>query len=144
MKTELNQYDKKIADEICHAVATNALSLRKILLMNPHFPSLQTIYTWRLKYKEFGDAYMKAKCAQMEPMADQLLDIADDGLNDTYIDENGNIKVDTDITQRARLRIDTRKWFLAKLAPKIYGDNAALIMLEEKVKRLEELLAKQE
>ncbi len=28
--------------------------------------------------------------------------------------------------QRSRLRVDTRKWFLSKLAPKRYGDRQAV------------------
>ena len=30
--------------------------------------------------------------------------------------------------QRSRLRVETRKWFLSKLAPKRYGDRQAVDM----------------
>jgi hypothetical protein len=42
-------------------------------------------------------------------MADELVDIADDGGDEGV--------------QRSRLRIDTRKWVLSKMKPKRYGDK---------------------
>jgi hypothetical protein len=56
-------------------------------------------------------------------MADQLLEIADDGSGDYRLDSHGNLVVDHEHIARCRLRIDTRKWYLAKLAPKRYGDK---------------------
>jgi hypothetical protein len=44
-------------------------------------------------------------------MADELLEIAD------------NPDADKDAVQRDRLKVDTRKWLLAKALPKIYGDR---------------------
>jgi hypothetical protein len=52
-----------------------------------------------------------------------MLEIADDGRNDTYEDENGHQHVNTDHIQRSRLRIDARKWLASKMAPKKYGDR---------------------
>ena len=56
-------------------------------------------------------------------MADEMMDIADDGRNDTYVDEKGRKKVDWDVVHRSKLRVDTRKWIASKLKPKIYGDR---------------------
>jgi len=53
----------------------------------------------------------------------KLLEVADDGRNDTYTDEDGNIRTDHDVIARSRLRVDTRKWLLSKALPKIYGDK---------------------
>ena len=44
-------------------------------------------------------------------------------LMNTYIDEDGNVRVNPDVIARSRLRVDTRKWYASKLAPKIYGDK---------------------
>jgi hypothetical protein len=59
-------------------------------------------------------------------MADQLLDIANDGRNDTQVDDDGNEFVNRDVVARSRLRIDTAKWYLCKLAPKRYGDRLSM------------------
>ena len=47
-----------------------------------------------------------------DKMADEILSIADNGKTDDNV-----------IVQRDRLRIDSRKWLLAKLHPKKYGDK---------------------
>lgn len=60
-------------------------------------------------------------------MADDLLEIADDGTNDFVEKERPNgpkfLAFDGEHVQRSRLRVDTRKWILAKALPKIYGDK---------------------
>ncbi len=59
-------------------------------------------------------------------MADELLEIADDGRNDWVVDEEGGDKYNGDHVQRSRLRVDTRKWLLSKALPKVFGDKLAL------------------
>jgi hypothetical protein len=36
------------------------------------------------------------------------------------------LAVDHDHIQRSRLRVDTRKWLLSEMSPKVYGDRLAL------------------
>lgn len=62
----------------------------------------------------------------MDRMAEEILQIADDGRNDTYEDADGHERTDSDVIQRSRLRVDTRKWLMSKLAPKKYGDKTLL------------------
>jgi hypothetical protein len=64
----------------------------------------------------------------MEQMGAELLSIADDGSNDTYVidEETGATAVNHDVINRSRLRVDTRKWLMSKLAPKKYGDRTVL------------------
>jgi len=68
------------------------------------------------------DRYARAKDAGLEAMADETLEIADTVTGDT-IDDDGVIRIAPDVVARARLRVDTRKWLLSKLAPKKYGDK---------------------
>lgn len=116
-------YTKELASEICEAIATSDTGLKQLCEKNPHWPSRKCIHEWRIKYPEFSDSYAQAKQRQIETIVDACFDIADHGLNDTYLDANGNVKVDTDIVQRSRLRIDFRKWVAAKLLPKLYGEK---------------------
>jgi hypothetical protein len=60
-----------------------------------------------------------------EDMADDVLDIADNGTND-YVDTENGPSLDKDHIQRSRLRVDTRKWMLSKVLPKIYGDKVEI------------------
>jgi hypothetical protein len=56
-------------------------------------------------------------------MVDEAMDIADDGSNDTYLDDNGFPKVNSDVIQRSRLRVEQRRWHASKLKSKKYGEK---------------------
>jgi len=89
-------------------------------------PSIQTIYTWLNTHKEFLELYTRAREDQADTLADEIIDIADDGRNDKYKDDNGYTKTDQDVIARSRLRVEARKWVAAKLKPKKYGDKLDL------------------
>lgn len=115
-------YTEKLAEEICTCIAHSDRGLTYWCKKKNHFPSRDTIFQWILRKPDFADKYARAKEMQAEYMSDQLLEISDDGTNDT-IEEQGRIKTDHDVVQRSRLRVDTRKWLLSKLIPKKYGDR---------------------
>ena len=75
---------------------------------------------------EFSEQYARAREAQADKLAEEALTIADDGRSDTYVDGDGNVKTDTEVIQRSKLRVDTRKWLASKMAPKKYGDKVAI------------------
>ena len=79
------------------------------------------------KHSEFSEQYARAREQQQEFYAEEILDIADDGQNDYMerLNKNGEIEmvVNHENIQRSRLRVDTRKWIMSKLAPKKYGDK---------------------
>ncbi len=77
--------------------------------------------------EDFRKRYAISREQQAERMAEELLDIADDGSNDTQVDEKGRRIVDFDHINRSRLRVDTRKWIASKLLPKKYGDKTTEI-----------------
>ena len=74
----------------------------------------------------FSEQYARAREAQADKLAEEALQIADDGRSDTYVDGDGNVKTDTEVIQRSKLRVDTRKWLASKMAPKKYGDKMAI------------------
>jgi hypothetical protein len=91
-------------------------------------PSRPTIYSWINDLDHpFSSQYARAREIGYLKMAEELLDIADDGANDFYdkeLDSGKTIQVvDHEHIQRSRLRVDTRKWILSKMLPKIYGDK---------------------
>ncbi len=64
-------------------------------------------------------------------MALETLVIADDGSNDTYVDENGNKRTDTDVIARSKLRVDARMKIAARLNRDRWGES---IRVEKTVK----------
>lgn len=89
-------------------------------------PDRSTVHLWVVEDREgFSRQYANARQAQALRWADEILEIADDGTNDTYETDEGE-RVDSDVIQRSRLRVDTRKWLLSKVLPKVYGDRTAL------------------
>jgi hypothetical protein len=119
-------FTQELADLICETVATHTFGLKKLCAMYDHMPDQDTINQWRFKFTDFSDQYMRAKAIQAQLLAEEIMDIADDGQNDWMetSDDQGGIgwKLNGEHVQRSRLRIDTRKWHASKLAPKIYGN----------------------
>lgn len=130
-----SKYSEAIVDEICEIIATSNKGLKSILSTNPLFPSFSTFFKWLgEKDKQYlSDRYARAKELQAEYMADQILEIADDGSNDTYVDENGKVKTDWDVLGRSKLRVDSRKWLASKLLPKKFGDKIDVTTQGEKI-----------
>jgi hypothetical protein len=128
-------YNLEIAKKICDAVAITSDGLRRMCSKRDDLPHADTINEWRWKYPEFSAQYANAKRMQAEILAEEILDISDDGSSDkiTKIDSNGDEYevVNTEFTQRSRLRVDTRKWIACKLLPKIYGEPDRTKKLED-------------
>lgn len=82
--------------------------------------SLGAFSGWLVAHSEH---YARAMDLRADRMADDILRIADEGLNDTYVDAQGNTRTDTDVIARSKLRVDARKWLAGKMAPKKYGDK---------------------
>lgn len=82
-------------------------------------PSHATVMNWLEKYPNFLEEYKRARQRQADAFFEQTLDIADDGRNDTYIDERtGFAVVDHDVVHRSKLRVQARQWAAARLSGK--------------------------
>ncbi len=66
--------------------------------------------------QEFSEQYARARNLQADYYADQVVDLADE------LDETA----DNNAIQRCRLRIDSRKWKVARMMPKKWGDKQSL------------------
>lgn len=115
-------YNKELAERVCRAVSSTTDGIKKICRDNPDFPSYVVIHEWRLDYPEFANLYAIAKRNQAELLADEIIDISDNGSQDIIDSENGT-KFNFEYAARSRLRVDSRKWIACKLLPKIYGDK---------------------
>ena len=98
-------YSDRIAAEICGQISEGS-SLRSICKV-AEMPSCSTVFPWLSKHPEFSEQYARAREEQADAIADECLDIAE---------------TEPDV-QRARLKIDVRKWFASKMKPRRYGDR---------------------
>jgi hypothetical protein len=115
-------WNAEVADRILTAIS-NGDSLATALKREGINP--RTFAKW-LSVKDFRDRYMDSRRIQAEIMAHEIIAIADDASRDRIVGNDGKIRFDMASVNRARLRIDTRKFILAKVLPKIYGDRIAL------------------
>lgn len=112
-------YTEELANKICDQLA-DGKSLSKICRAE-EMPNRVTVYRWLAADDEFCNRYRGARQAQTETFLDDILDIADDGINDTIVDEDGNERVHHDHIRRSDLRIKTRMWIMERMAPSKYG-----------------------
>ena len=118
-----SDYSQEVAAAICGRLSCGE-SLTKIC-KDEAMPAISTVYKWMMQNKEFSESYARAREEQADTLADEIVSIADDARNDTQVDEDGNRIVDFDHINRAKLRVDARKWVAAKLKPKAWGDKVA-------------------
>lgn len=116
-----SEYTEQTALLICDRLASGE-SLRKICA-DPDMPVISTVFLWLSKHSAFSNQYARARESWADATFEETLEIADNSRNDTQTDDEGRPIVNHDNIQRARLRVDTRKWALARMAPKRYGDK---------------------
>lgn len=113
-------YTEELAAEICQLIASGKSLVT--ICSQKNMPTRTTIYDWLDKHKRFADNYARARDERADFYADESLDIADNSGFDAVI-VDGRAVVNSEAINRARLRIDTRKWYASKLAPKKYGEK---------------------
>lgn len=99
----------------------------------PEFMGLEKFYQMLKDSEELSKRYARACDARADKIFDDMLSIADENSRDTFVDDNGIERTDHDVIQRSKLMVDTRKWVLAKLAPKKYGDKIDVTSDGEKI-----------
>jgi hypothetical protein len=117
-----SKYTDKLADKICKMIAEGQ-SVRSICAKRDMI-SMQTFFRWLRENKKFREQYVRA-CEERSYMhAEDIIEIADNATND-YMEklEGDGYIFNSENVQRSRLRIDTRKWLMSKLNPKVYGDK---------------------
>ena len=118
-----SSYSEALATEICGRMADGE-SLRKICA-NEVMPDKRTVLRWLAddSKAEFRTQYAHARQMMADSLFDDAIAIADDSSEDWITTEDGKRVLDHEHVQRSRLRVDTRKWAAAKIAPKKYGER---------------------
>jgi hypothetical protein len=82
---------------------------------------------WLASHQEFRDQYAGAREAQADYYAEEIIEISDDATNDWMerqrTDGSTEEVENKEVLARSRLRVDTRKWLMARMAPKKYGEK---------------------
>jgi hypothetical protein len=132
-----SEFNQEIANKICDTLATSSTSLRTMCLPDD-MPSVRTVLYWlsegdkedsKPEFKAFLHQYARAREQQADFLAEEILEIADDGSNDLMTIVKGDISYEQEnkeVTNRSKLRVDARKWIASKLKPKKYGDKLDL------------------
>jgi hypothetical protein len=111
-------YTDEIAEKILDRISEGEM-LTKIC-QEDGMPPRKTVYTWMRARAAFKAAYATAREEWAEFYEEKVLEIAFNDRGDIFI-ENGKAVADHARVQRARLQVDTLKWFMMKWAPRRYG-----------------------
>jgi len=106
------KYSKKLDDEIYKRISQGN-SLRKVLRAED-MPSIQTFYTWLIKYPDFLEHYRVASEISHEIRLEEIDDLGYEAM------------ADKDKAPGLKILADQRRWAASKLYPKKYGDRQAL------------------
>lgn len=148
-----SKWNAEIADLICEQLASG-MTLNQVCKQDG-MPDEKTVRNWALDdVNGFSPKYTRARELGYLKMADELIEIADTPvIGEKTVEKLTGFEVTRgDMIERARLKVDTRKWMLSKMLPKIYGDKIAVdhsgkvgmenAPVEELTGALNELLAK--
>lgn len=100
-------YTSALGATICERIAKgeSVLAISK----ESGMPSQSMIYRWLESHVEFREKYARARDRQADSLAEQALEIADQAAPGR--------------SDAARLQVDTRKWWAARLAPRRWGER---------------------
>lgn len=112
----------ELEDALCELIATGS-SL--VSASKECDVGLATVFRWLSEAPDFRDKYARAREAQAEHYAAEIVDIADEVEVKQVITPDGvvDFKLDATAVARNKLRVDARKWIASKLLPKKYGDK---------------------
>ncbi len=124
-------YTPELIDVVCSRIAQGE-SMRSIT-RDDSMPAMTTMFRWLRECATFRQQYETAKEESADVHADDMLDIADNQVDQPLLVDGIPLMVegkmvmikDAVSVNHAKLRIDTRKWAASKLKPKKYGDKIA-------------------
>lgn len=118
------RWSQAIADIICERLERGE-SLRTIC-NDEGMPDATAVLGWARNDKDgFAQQYARARETGYLLLADEIIAIADTAViaQKTVSKATGLEITEGDAVDRSRLMVDTRKWMLSKMLPKIYGDK---------------------
>lgn len=136
------RYTDAIAEEICNRLKDGE-SLNSIC-KDKHMPTESAVRGWAMDdYRGFSANYLRAREIGYSRLAEEIIQITNTPIIGekrttkplTMRNSDGDIVptgefleevVTGDMIEHRRLQVDTRKWLLSKVLPKVYGDKQTL------------------
>jgi len=87
--------------------------------------SQHVYYRWKFRVPEFAQMVKLAMEERSWAHQEQILEIADDATDDAIMGAAGPV-VNGKAIRRADLMIQTRKWIMGKMMPKVFGDKSQM------------------
>lgn len=131
-----SKFNADLALSICETIACSSKSLKTICKELNISPA--SVLNWLRKDNDFLAQYARAKQDQADFLAEEIIEIADDGSNDLMTIVKGDETYEMEnkeVVNRSKLRVEARKWIAAKLKPKKYGDKLDLTSAGEKLEK---------
>lgn len=119
------KFTPEVEAELLELLASG-MTLLQVCESADKFPAESVVRRKALEDEVFGSKYTRAREIGYLRMADELLEITDDGRNDWMTIKRGKETVEVvnkEVVERSRLRFMARQWLLSKALPKIYGDK---------------------
>lgn len=113
----------QIITDICNRVIDDKISFNKAV--EESCISYVTFFNWMVKSTELKELYNYAREVRADVLFEEIVTIADTPIEGekTKISEKGIEVIKGDMTEHRKLQIDARKWVVAKMQPKKYGDR---------------------
>jgi hypothetical protein len=112
-----------VMTEVCELLE-KGVSLQRACATISDAPTAGTVLDWVEKYPAMAEQYAYARSVGYKLLADEIIAISDEAdVEARYQNEDVKLVLDATAVARNRLRIDTRKWMLSKMLPKVYGDK---------------------
>ena len=115
-----------LAQAVVDSMVAESLSLRKASAKHQITP--QSFLREVADNPALADQYDRARASVIERLADEVLELAD-----APVPKLDNGATDPGMVRQRQLQVDTRKWFLSKLAPKIYGDRLDVSVTDTRI-----------
>lgn len=120
-----NVYDRAaLVPEILVGLA-DGRSLRSVLRDGKgRMPSVGTFLQWVAEDPAMAEQYARARALCLDAMAEDIIEIADTPeIGQKSVSKATGLEItEGDMVEHRRLRVESRKWLLSKLAPKKYGE----------------------
>lgn len=120
-------YDRKTCSLLILQRLAEGEPLR-VICRDDGLPSAGTFLGWVLEDPELAERYTRARASGLDVMADEIVSIADTPeIGQKTVSKATGLEVtEGDMVDHRRLRVEARKWLLAKMAPKKYGEKLAI------------------
>lgn len=118
-----DQEKEIIITDICNRVINDKISFN--VAVEESEITYATFFNWMVKSDILKELYNYAREVRSDILFEEIVTIADTPVEGTKIKETpkGTIIETGDMTDHRRLQIDARKWVVAKMQPKKYGDK---------------------